>query len=349
MCSLDGLSKSVLVLRMGLVLVAPLQLESGVARSTPSRAGIVVPMLAWLQRLITGGLLFAALGIGWWVLSDGLPAAFGAFFVFLLLCLVAYASALAVEFVLARLINARTACPIASWQQVRSAWWNEVITGPLLFCWRQPFRTNAVPDNLVCSTGGYGQQGVVFVHGFFCNRAFWSPWMTRLKSAGRVYEAISLEPVFGSIDDYLRPIDNAIRRVAKATGVPPLLVCHSMGGLAVRAWLAEQPADGPAYRVVTLGTPHHGTWLARWGRSTNARQMQLGSGWLSRLNSVEGVPAQHQFTCWYSTTDNIVFPSSSATLPGADNRELNGVAHVQMAFLPQVIDETLVMLKNSAV
>jgi hypothetical protein len=74
--------------------------------------------------------------------------------------------------------------------------------------------------------------------------------------------------------------------------------------------------------------------------------MQPGSDWLARLNEAQAAPPAHRFTCWYSTSDNIVFPSSSATLPGADNRALNGVAHVQMAFLPQVIDDTLAMLET---
>lgn len=311
---------------------------------------IVVSMLSRLQKIITFGLLVASLGVGGWFMHrESLAAAFIASLTFLLICLGMYAGALAVEFGLARAINARSACPVPTWRQMRSAWWHEVLMGPMLFCWRQPFRTNAVPDNLTPALNGHGQQGLVFVHGFFCNRAFWSPWMVRLQSTGRVYEAISLEPVLGSIDDYRLLIDCAVRRVTAATGVLPLLVCHSMGGLAVRAWLASQPADGPAHQVVTIGTPHRGTWLARWGRSTNARQMQLGSDWLARLNDAQTALSPHRFTCWYSTADNIVFPSSTATLPGADNRELQAVAHVQMAFLPQVMDETLAMLKNRPV
>lgn len=325
-------------------------IDLGEVPSTTGGDVIVVPMLARLQKFITFGLLVVALGIGWWFARhDSLVAAFGASLVFLLLSLGVYAGALAVEFGLARTVNANAACPVATWRQIGSAWWHEVITGPVLFCWRQPFRTHAVPDNLTCAPDGYGQQGVVFVHGLFCNRAFWSPWMERLQNTGLLYEAISLEPVFGAIDDYHQAIDSAVRRMTAATGVPPLLVCHSMGGLAVRAWLAVQPADGPAYHVVTLGTPHRGTWLARWGQCTNARQMQLGSRWLARLNEAQAEPSPHQFTCWYSTADNIVFPSSTATLPGADNRQLQGVAHVQMAFLPQVIEETLAMLKHKAV
>ena len=314
---------------------------------TECRDVIVAPMLARLQKFITCGLLFAALGVGGWFMRHGsLAAALVAGLVFLLLTLGVYACALAIEFGLARSINARHACPEATWRQTWSAWWHEVITGPVLFCWRQPFCANSVPDNLNPASDALGQQGLVFVHGFFCNRAFWTPWMARLQNTGRVYEAISLEPVFGAIDDYRSPIDNAVRRVTAATGVVPLLVCHSMGGLAARMWLAGQPAGGPAYHIVTIGTPHRGTWLARWGRSANARQMQIGSDWLARLNESLAEPSPHHFTCWYSTADNIVFPSSTATLPGADNRELRGIAHVQMAFLPQVMDETLALLKN---
>ncbi|RYF38882.1 MAG: permease, partial [Comamonadaceae bacterium] len=47
------------------------------------------------------------------------------------------------------------------------------------------------------------------------------------------------------------------------------------------------------------------------------------------------------FTCWYSNCDNIVFPTSTAQLQGADNRFVDGVAHVQMAFHPEVMKACL--------
>ena len=52
--------------------------------------------------------------------------------------------------------------------------------------------------------------------------------------------------------------------------------------------------------------------------------------------------------CWYTNCDNIVFPPSTATLPGADNRLVRGVAHVQLAFVPEVIERTLLDLEQSA-
>jgi len=117
-----------------------------------------------------------------------------------------------------------------------------------------------------------------------------------------------------------------------------------MGGLAVRAWLAQMKAEARAFHVVTIGTPHRGTWLARFGHGHNGRQMRLLSDWHTRLD--HGMPAGRHalFTCWYSNCDNIVFPASTATLPGADNRLVRGAAHVQLAFVPHVMQTTLAML-----
>ena len=75
--------------------------------------------------------------------------------------------------------------------------------------------------------------------------------------------------------------------------------------------------------------------------------MRLSSDWQAQLD--EGMPADRHalFTCWYSNCDNIVFPSSTATLPGADNRLVRGAAHVQLAFVPQVMRATLALLDDT--
>ena len=124
---------------------------------------------------------------------------------------------------------------------------------------------------------------------------FWTPWLRELRAADRAFVAVDLEPVFGSIDRYVQTIDAAIVRVTAATGQPPLLICHSMGGLAARAWLRD--ADGArVHRIVTLGTPHRGTWLARFGRTANGRQMRMGGEWLQRIDGERTSVRQVPFT-----------------------------------------------------
>ena len=299
-------------------------------------------MLARLQQFITASLLVLAISwVAWFYKTAPALAVMGCLFI-----LFGYAGFLGVEFLLLRRVNKADPAPPATAGELFSAWLGETLVAPGIFCWRQPFRANAIPDKLAAQCVVKGKRGVVFIHGFFCNRGFWNPWLARLQGSGQAFVALSLEPVFGSIDDYTPQIEAAVQQVTQATGLPPLLVCHSMGGLAARAWLQTMRADGRVFHIVTIGTPHRGTWLARFSHSLNGQQMRLASSWQSGLD--QDAPSQRPtlFTCWYANSDNIVFPASTATLPGANNRLLRGKAHVQMAFAPQVVNETLALLSS---
>lgn len=290
-------------------------------------------MLARLLQVVTLSLVLAAAAWAlWWWPDSRILAGVGAF-----LLLFGYALFLAAEMLLMHWVNRRDPAPRARMTDVLRAWWAEVRVAPLVFCWRQPFRAQAVPDQLHADA----RRGLVFVHGFVCNRGLWTPWLARLRAQGRVFAAVNLEPVFGSIDDYAKPIDEAVRRVQEATGMPPVLVCHSMGGLAARAWLRAAQDDTRVHRVVTIGSPHGGTWLGRFSHVTNGAQMRLRGPWLEALQEQETPARRALFTCWYSNCDNIVFPASTAMLAGADNRLVRGLAHVDMAFDPVLMRQTL--------
>lgn len=245
-----------------------------------------------------------------------------------------------VEFALMHHANRRDPAPRARLTQVVAAWWAELRVALLVFGWRQPFRHRAVPDWL--PPAPTGQRGVVLVHGFMCNRGLWLPWLPLLRERGHAHIAVNLEPPMGSIDDYAHIIDAAVQRVATATGMPPVLLCHSMGGLAARAWLRAHPdAQARVHRVLTLGTPHGGTWLGRFSTAVNGRQMSLAGDWVVALQRSEPQVLAGKFVCWFSSCDNIVFPASTATLAGADNRLVQGVAHVEMALDGGVMRECL--------
>ena len=291
-------------------------------------------MLARLQQFTTLALLAAAATWGaYFVSSDRSAWAGGG----VLLILLGYALFLGIEFVMLAFVNAADAAPQAEVSQLLQAWWGEVVTAPRVFCWRQPFRSRAEPDFMpLCAQG---RRGVVLVHGFVCNRGLWNPWMEKLRAAQVPFVAVNLEPVFGSIDDYTRIVDTAVQRMEAVTGQAPVVVAHSMGGLAVRAWLASKSLDWSVHRIITIGTPHQGTWLARFGVTRNGKQMRLENAWLQQLAGKETAQRMAQFTCFYGHCDNIVFPASTATLAGADNRHVPGTAHVHMVFHAEVFKE----------
>ena len=297
-------------------------------------------MLAHLQRGIVAGLVLLAVAWGlvardWpgWVQVAGY-----------LMLAAGHVLFLACEFLLMHVVNRGDPAPRASCGALLRAWAHECVAAPRVFLWQQPFRSQAWPDRVPEPAPGTPvRRGVVLVHGFVCNRGLWNRWLQRLHQQRRVVCAVNLEPVFGSIDDYVPAIDAAVHRVTQATGQPPLVVCHSMGGLAVRAWLRALDADKRVAQVVTLGTPHHGTWLARFSVVANASQMRRDSRWLAQLRRDEPPARGALFTCYYSACDNIVFPTSTAVLPGAHRVLVPGVAHVALVFDAAIMDEVLAL------
>ena len=306
-------------------------------------------MLARWQSLLVALALLAAGAWCVWCLQRGWGP--GWLLAGLVLTLAPHAPVLALEFVVLGLFGRDPGVPRATTVDLLRAWWGEVRVGWRVFGWRQPFAADREPD----VPGVPGRTGVLLLHGYVCNRGLWVPWLRRLRRLGVPCTALTLEPVFGGIDRYAPAIEAAVQDLTRRTGRPPLLVGHSMGGLAARAWLASarpraggRSADQRIAGVVTVGTPHQGSWAARFGLSTNTRQMRLGSAWLAALAAREPAGRHARFTCFFGHADNLVFPARLATLPGADNRHLAGVAHLQMVFDPAVLDAVLHRVRGCA-
>lgn len=291
-----------------------------------------------LQCVVFAELAAALAWAAWRWPHSHVQAVAGALFVLLLGPLV-----LAVEFALSARANRYDArVPLAAGRQLVSAWISESTHLYRAFAWRQPFRWRAVDDFVAAECEG--RTGVVLVHGFMCNRGFWNPWMGLLRRQRRAFAAVNLEPVYGEIDAYPPLIEDAVSRVRQATGRPPLMVCHSMGGLAARAWWRDTAGAGDLAGVVTIGSPHGGTWMGRFSLHANGRQMRLGSAWLSALARSEESHPLPRTVCWYSNCDNMVFPAATAMLPRADNRFVPGSAHVALAFDARVQEGILALL-----
>jgi triacylglycerol lipase len=264
-----------------------------------------------------------------------------------------YAGVIAVEFALLALTASRTATARRALPtRYLHAFVGELRASTRVFLWMQPFRAAKWPDLVPPTTGG--QRGVVLVHGYFCNRGFWNDWLRRLHEQQVPFVAVTLEPIFGSISDSAPAIDAAVQRLSAATGFAPVIVAHSMGGLVARQWWTEKAAGSGVssvtrvHHLITLGTPHAGTWLATLGMTTNARQMRIQSPWLQDLLTREPPEHRARTTCYFSSCDNIVFPAEHATLAGARNVGLDGVAHVALANHPEPYAELLRQLEREA-
>lgn len=200
---------------------------------------------------------------------------------------------------------------------------NFVLISPFERWWMGP--DHLVPDK--------GRPPVLLIHGYGCSRAAWWWLRRRLEAAGWTVATISLEPIYTSIESFVEPVSRRIDEVLSKTGSTQLiLVGHSMGGLVARAYLRRRGV-GKVIQLVTLGTPHAGSELARIGFGENARQMTPGNAWLTALAS-ETLPVDTLTI--YSPHDNYVVPQANLEWPGAKSTLIDGVGHLMMLYSSRV-------------
>jgi triacylglycerol lipase len=295
-------------------------------------------MNARIQRLQLLLRLLLGLGVMAWLWPRGpaLAVATG------LLLFWFYGLVMALGFAGLLKLNARATEPPSPGALLR-AWWAEIRVCERVFAFEQPFAANRHADYLPTRSA---QRGVLLLHGYTCNRGLWNHWLPRLRQQGHAYMALSMEPAFGSIDAYADQIEAALRRLQQCTGRPPLIVAHSMGGLAIRAWWRGHGGDtSRLHRIITLGCPHAGTVMANFSPAANARQMRRDSAWLYQLAAHERDDFRSRFVCYFSSCDQIVCPADTAILPGGEARHMPGLGHLALAFDAGVFADVLALLK----
>lgn len=215
--------------------------------------------------------------------------------------------------------------PLGAWL---CAVWGEFRASVLIFMLRQPWTVDT--PHILPATGATPQIPVVLVHGYVCNHRIWDTVAQGLRAQGHTVLAVNLEPLFTSIDKYVMPIEVAVMELCQQTGTSQVaLVGHSMGGLAIRAWMRTCGVDRVA-RVLTLGTPHAGTQLARGTRTPNGKQMAWQSTWLAELAASESDGLRSRIRIAITPQDGIVYPQRAQVLPGVEAQVFEGLGHLQM-------------------
>jgi pimeloyl-ACP methyl ester carboxylesterase len=280
-------------------------------------------MLARLLRVAGLVVLAAAVALGWLLVRAGAPAwlAIGAA---LLLPLAVHGVPLAIEFVTGALLDRRPVARLGPLALAR-VWWGETWRSFKVFNLDQPWRADFAEPPIVRDAA---RPAVLFIHGYLCNRATWRPWLLDGSLTARWNCAtVNLEPVFGEVDTYAALIHAAVERLRGGSGAERItLVCHSMGGLAARAYLRRHGHEA-VKRVVTIDTPHHGTLFARFGHGANTRQMRIACDYVRRLAEAE---EPVEFVCFASQHDNLIVPRDNQILACAEAVWFERIGHLAM-------------------
>lgn len=174
---------------------------------------------------------------------------------------------------------------------------------------------------------------VLLVSGFGGGTGALEPLRAALAKAGR--DVVVVPPVAGGTGDIgkqaerlQQSADDAMKRF-KAGSVD--VVGYSAGGVVARSWVRDHGGASVARRVMSVGSPQHGTTVADLAAGVGAqcptacRQLEPDSRLLRTLNARDETPAGPVFVSVWSTSDPVVVPVSSAHLSGALNLTVQSV------------------------
>ncbi len=197
----------------------------------------------------------------------------------------------------------------------------------------------AVAAALLSTSGGPGAEApqdspgpVLLVPGYGGGTAGLEVLAAAVQATGR--SATVVRPPDQGTGDLHRAADvlaTAVDEALRSSGAPSVdVVGYSAGGVVARLWAQDHAEQ--ARRVVTLGSPHHGTRVAALGAAlapgscpVACQQLVPGSSLLDRLNDDDETPAGPQWLSLWTDRDQVVTPPQSARLEDAVNVVLQDV------------------------
>jgi triacylglycerol lipase len=182
----------------------------------------------------------------------------------------------------------------------------------------------------------------------------------RLRTEGRDATVVALPGNgTGDLRESAATLDREVTAALARTGADTVdVVGYSAGGLIARLWVADGGAD-TARRVLTLGSPHHGTQLADLAGEVapqrcpvGCQQMATDSELLAQLNGDDETPVGPTWVSIWTTQDETITPPDSSRLDGAVNLPVQSVcaeARINHGQLPRVpLVQEMVVLELAA-
>jgi triacylglycerol esterase/lipase EstA (alpha/beta hydrolase family) len=199
-----------------------------------------------------------------------------------------------------------------------------------------------------------GHRPLIFVHGLGGHRGNFSPMRAAFKLLGRSRAYSASLPEVGSIQQLGEWLRAVIAEVLAVNALPEEaqvdLVAHSMGGIVCRVALQDAACAARVHTLLTLGTPHHGTHLARLADTDRTRAMRPNSALLDTLSEqipwrrAAGMP---RLICVGSTADVVIIPAETAYVEGAERIELPGFTHSGFLLHPKAFGTVFHALLSS--
>jgi pimeloyl-ACP methyl ester carboxylesterase len=183
---------------------------------------------------------------------------------------------------------------------------------------------------------------ILLVHGMVDNRSIFTVLRRGLvrRGFGRI-DTINYSIFTDDIRAAAARLGAEVERIVEETGYERIhVIGHSMGGLIARYYVTRLGGDAHVHTLVTLGTPHQGSYLAYVWDNGLTRQLRPGSALYDEL-AQPVKDCQTRFIVYWSDLDQVVLPPRNAALHHDDlnvhNIALHGVGHMSLPITSSVV------------
>jgi pimeloyl-ACP methyl ester carboxylesterase len=183
---------------------------------------------------------------------------------------------------------------------------------------------------------------ILCVHGLFMNSSCMWGIRQRLESRGRPTRGVFMGVPLPTPMVYVRPLARVMKELAREHPDEGFdIVAHSIGGVMIREVFRQNPelAD-MVHRIVTLGSPHHGTAVVRWIKFGPIYSMlSLRSTYLRELGDLQSLAPRTIAATVGSLHDLVVYPIEACHLDGANQVTLETISHLGLLTQDRVLNE----------
>ncbi|MFN3386104.1 MAG: esterase/lipase family protein [Candidatus Thermochlorobacter sp.] len=175
------------------------------------------------------------------------------------------------------------------------------------------------------------QRTAILLHGIFDTGKVFSDLSAQLRKHGFRTLAPDLVPNDGSVSiaTLAAQVKEIIEHEVEASAWLAL-IGFSMGGIVARYYLQELGGYQRVQRLITISSPHHGSWLAYAAEGEGIRDLRPDSHLLQRLNThADRLLPLKPLSLW-TPLDLMIVPAHSAVWQLATNLAFNVIAHPLM-------------------
>jgi pimeloyl-ACP methyl ester carboxylesterase len=183
---------------------------------------------------------------------------------------------------------------------------------------------------------------ILLLHGMADNRSVFTLLRLGLRRRGfGQVTTLNYSILTGDVRVAAAQLAEEVEALVAETGYERVhVVGHSMGGLIARYYVTRLGGDERVHTLVTLGSPHHGTYTAYAWNSRIMQQLRPGSPLMQELEQpIES--CRTRFLCYWSDLDQLMFPQRTAALEHPDlnvtNVEMHGVGHMSLPIMHTVV------------